>query len=134
MLHTYLPLCAEFYDLDKPHWPKDASNFYLQYCKQAKGAILEPMCGTGRFLLPLVQNGFDVHGFDASKFMLDRLRHKASQMDIQPQVWEGYLQDLDHDEKYDLIFIPSGSFGLILDLDSVKASLNRIHSSLTDQG
>src|SRR4051812_41356507 len=119
MLDTYLSLCAEYYDLDKPVCNESELNFYLQYCKKTNGPILEPMCGTGRFLLPILQRGFDVHGFDASLFMLERLQHKAKAIGLQPNCWQGYLEDLDHGLKYDLVFIPSGSFCLILDSNSV---------------
>ncbi|MBX9890234.1 MAG: class I SAM-dependent methyltransferase [Amoebophilaceae bacterium] len=75
-LDTYLGLCTEVYELSKPHAPSDAYLFYRTYAEVAKGAILEPMCGTGRFLLPLLEEGFDVHGFDASPSMLAKLHEK----------------------------------------------------------
>ena len=52
-LETYLNLCTEYYDLDKPEAPTDALQFYLKYADEAHGPILEPMCGTGRFLVLL---------------------------------------------------------------------------------
>lgn len=64
-LDTYLSLCTEVYDLSKPNPPEDAYAFYRVYAMKANGPILEPMCGTGRFLLPLLEEGFNVHGFDA---------------------------------------------------------------------
>ncbi|CZL29099.1 putative acetyltransferase YhhY [Legionella pneumophila] len=76
-LDTYQSLCTEVYDLSKPNAPHDAYPFYRSYAVEAKGPILEPMCGTGRFLLPLAEEGFDVHGFDASQPMLERLHAKA---------------------------------------------------------
>lgn len=58
-LDTYLSLCTQVYDLSKPAPPEEAFRFYREYVMRAKGAILEPMCGTGRFLLPLMEDGFD---------------------------------------------------------------------------
>ncbi len=52
----------------------------------ANGPILEPMCGTGRFLLPLIEDGFDVHGFDASDHMLGVLHAKAKPKNLKPTV------------------------------------------------
>ncbi|HCU6014361.1 TPA: GNAT family N-acetyltransferase, partial [Legionella pneumophila] len=69
-LDTYQSLCTEVYDLSKPNAPQDEYSFYRSYAAEVKGLILEPMCGTGRFLLPLAAEGFDVHGFDASQPML----------------------------------------------------------------
>lgn len=77
-LDTYLRLCTQVYDLSKPNPPEDAYAFYRSYALNAKGPILEPMCGTGRFLLPLIDEGFDVQGFDASEHMLEALHGSAS--------------------------------------------------------
>ncbi|HEO1363237.1 TPA: GNAT family N-acetyltransferase, partial [Legionella pneumophila] len=85
-LDTYQSLCTEVYDLSKPNAPQNEYSFYRSYAVEAKGPILEPMCGTGRFLLPLVEEGFDVHGFDASQPMLERLHAKAISKNLKPKV------------------------------------------------
>ena|ERR1700722_11947081 len=93
-LDTYLSLCTEVYDLSKPRPPEDAYAFYRDYVMKAKGSILEPMCGTGRFLLPLLEEGFDVQGFDASDHMLEALHVKANAKNLKPKVWKGFVEDL----------------------------------------
>jgi ribosomal protein S18 acetylase RimI-like enzyme len=133
-LDTYLSLCTEVYDLSKPNPPEDAYAFYLEYTKAAKGLILEPMCGTGRFLLPLLEEGFNVHGFDASGHMLEALHAKAKAKNLEPTVWKGFVEDLKRPEKYNLIFIPSGSFCLIIDPVAVKAALKTLYDHLSDDG
>jgi 2-polyprenyl-3-methyl-5-hydroxy-6-metoxy-1,4-benzoquinol methylase len=60
---------------------EDAYAFYRGYVMRANGSILEPMCGTGRFLLPLFEEGFNIHGFDASEHMLEAL-HKLLHMAV----------------------------------------------------
>jgi ubiquinone/menaquinone biosynthesis C-methylase UbiE len=55
--------------------------------------MLEPMCGTGRFLLPLVAESFDVHGFDGSQYMLDALHRKAKAQNLKVNVWQGLIKD-----------------------------------------
>jgi SAM-dependent methyltransferase len=133
-LDTYLSLCAEVYDLSKPNPPEDAYAFYRDYVMKANGPILEPMCGTGRFLLPLLEEGFNVHGFDASDSMLKALYAKAKAKNLEPKVWKGFIQDLKRPEKYNLIFIPSGSFCLIIDPAEVKTALNALYNHLSDDG
>ena len=54
-MDSYKKLCTQFYDIDKPTAPPDALEFYLQYALKAQGPILEPMCGTGRFLVPMLR-------------------------------------------------------------------------------
>ncbi|MFA6501379.1 MAG: class I SAM-dependent methyltransferase, partial [Parachlamydiales bacterium] len=127
-------LCTEYYDLDKPNPPEDAFAFYAKYAQNASGPILEPMCGTGRFLLPLLEMGFDIAGFDASQFMLNELNKKSSRLGIKPLVWQGFFQDLDNSIKYNLIFIPSGSFGLITNLEEVKTILKIAYNHLSQDG
>ena len=67
----YKTLCAEYYELDKPTALEDALQCYLRYAEESHGPILEPMCGTGRFLIPLLKQGYSVTGFDYSSHMLD---------------------------------------------------------------
>lgn len=133
-LVTYKSLCAEYYDLDKPNAPEDALAFYREYAQQSKGPILEPMCGSGRFLLPMLASGLDITGFDASHFMVDALREKAENLSISPRIWQGFLQDLADTKLYELIFIPSGSFGLITRMDEIREGLKKIHNHLSDEG
>ncbi len=133
-LNTYLSLCTEVYDLSKPNPPEDAYAFYRDYAMKANGPVLEPMCGTGRFLLPLVEEGFNIHGFDASDQMLEALHIKANAKNLKPTVWKGFVEDLKRPEKYKLIFIPSGSFCLIIDPVQVEKSLKAIYDHLADGG
>ncbi|MFU7598179.1 class I SAM-dependent DNA methyltransferase [Legionella pneumophila] len=133
-LDTYLDLCTQVYDLSKPTPPKDAYDFYLSYVRETNGPILEPMCGTGRYLLPLHAEGFPIEGFDASQAMLKALHTKAKRQNINPHVWHGFMEDLKISKQYDLIFIPSGSFGLIVDLTAIKNALKTIYNLLSDKG
>jgi SAM-dependent methyltransferase len=133
-LDTYLDLCTQVYDLSKPKPPEDAYKFYRSYIGETKGLILEPMCGTGRFLLPFISEGFAIDGFDASDYMLTALADKAQELNLKPNVWKGFLQDLNPAVKYDLVFIPAGSFGLIIDLPIAKSSLIAIYESLSNSG
>ena len=43
--------------------------------------ILEPFCGTGRILIPLVQDGHFLFGLDQSDVMLDYARRKLERLD-----------------------------------------------------
>ncbi|WP_058472705.1 class I SAM-dependent DNA methyltransferase [Legionella quateirensis] len=133
-LDTYQSLCTEVYDLSKPNAPQDAYSFYRSYAAETKGSILEPMCGTGRFILPLAAEGFDVHGFDASQPMLERLHAKASSTNLKPKVWHGFIEDLNQSNKYSLIFIPSGSFCLITQKADIQKALKTIYQHLEDKG
>lgn len=129
-LETYQDLCTQYYDLDKPFLPKDEWDFYLSYATRSRGVILEPMCGTGRFLLPLLQAGFEIEGFDASEHMLAKLKKNAHDLNLQPCVWKAFIEDVTLHDRYDLIFIPAGSFNLIVDQSIVMQSLQALYAAL----
>ncbi|WP_058512808.1 class I SAM-dependent DNA methyltransferase [Legionella santicrucis] len=133
-LDTYQNLCTEVYDLSKPNAPQNEYEFYRSYVIEAKGAILEPMCGTGRFLLPLIEEGFDVHGFDASQSMLQKLYAKARAKNLKPNVWYDFIENLNQSDRYQLIFIPTGSFGLITEKKNIQKALKTIYAHLGDKG
>jgi len=130
----YYKLCTEFYDLDKPEEPADAFDFYLKYVQEAQGPILEPMCGSGRFLLPLLARGFDVHGVDASSFMLEACRARAAQQGLAPELFQQTLEALELPRRYALAFIPAGSFGLITQQAQALEALRRLHAALLPEG
>lgn len=133
-LDTYLNLCTQVYDLSKPIPSRNAYEFYRSYVAGTNGHILEPMCGTGRFLLPLVAEGFDVQGFDGSKYMLDALQMKAKAKNLKVNVWQKLVEELEIQEKYSLIFIPSGSFDLITNFQAVKMALTKFYNLLMNNG
>src|SRR5579863_10553770 len=124
----YLNLCAEFFDLDKPAATLSEYAFYQHYVARAQGPILEPMCGTGRYFIPFLEEGYDIKGFDASLFMLELLYKKCKQKNITPQVWQQFLEDIDIQEAYDLIFIPDCSFCLFLDSATIETCLAKIYA------
>lgn len=133
-LDSYLDLSTQFYELIRPEPSEDAYLFYRSYVSDADGKILEPMCGSGRFLLPLIQDGYDVSGFDASEYMLKALQDKADSRQLKPIVWQDFVGNLDGRDKYNLIFIPSGSFGHIIDLTEIKKSLKNFYDHLNENG
>lgn len=133
-LNSYLSLSTQFYDAIRPEPPQDAYNFYRNYVIHANGLVLEPMCGTGRFLLPLLKEGFNIQGFDASPHMLEALKVKGATQYLNPTVWLGFVEDLKREERYNLIFIPSGSLGHIIDLEAVKKSLKIFYDHLNKDG
>lgn len=134
-MKTYQKLCTEFYDLE-PHRDGAVSHiFYLQRAREAAGRVLEPMCGTGRFLIPMLQAGIEIEGFDASPYMLAALRQKwAAISSTPPQVWGEWVQNFSSSNRYNLIFVPYGSWGLITDIEVAKRSLATLYSHLRPGG
>jgi hypothetical protein len=130
----YGKLSTEFYELDKPEAPPDAFDFYRAFAREARGPIHEPMCGSGRFLLPLLASGLDISGSDSSPHMLDACRARAERLGLSPALRQAALRDLECERPPSLIFIPSGSFGLLIDDAPAVAALQRVHQVLAAGG
>jgi SAM-dependent methyltransferase len=81
-----------------------------------------------------MEEGFDVQGFDASDDMLEALQIKAKARNLKPTVWKGFVEDLKQSQKYKLIFIPAGSFCLIVDPFAVKNALKIFYDHLAEDG
>ncbi|MBS1987915.1 class I SAM-dependent methyltransferase [Candidatus Dependentiae bacterium] len=134
-LTTYQKLCTEFYDLIEHPYSQQALRLYMNYAAQAQGPILEPMCGTGRFLIPMLQAGFDAYGFDASEHMLDGLKQKFAALSNKPApVWQAFVENFSSDTRYQLIFVPYGSWGLITNLENCKNGLEIMYHHLEPGG
>ena len=131
---AYGRLCSEYYDLDKPRAQAQTLNFYMGKAAAAEGAILEPMCGTGSFLLPMMDAGYDVCGFDASKWMISILNHRAKKSGLRPRVWQGFISDLRIAARYGLIFIPNGSFNLLVEPGEPQKALKILRKHMLTGG
>lgn len=134
LIDTYKSLCTEFYDLDKPQAPPSALEFVLKEISRSSPPILEPMCGSGRFLIPLLEHGFDIDGTDASHDMLNSCRKRCEAKGLSPNLYYQKIQELLLPRDYGLIIIPSGSFGLITENDEVAESLKRLFACLKPGG
>ncbi|QKS70055.1 class I SAM-dependent methyltransferase [Paenalkalicoccus suaedae] len=132
-MEMYQRLCVEYYDLDKPHPPEEAYAFYLKHVEKAS-VTLEPMSGSGRFMLPLMQAGHAVTGVDASPSMVQALETQAARLGVEPRIHKQSLETLQLESTYDLIIIPSGSLGLITDEAALRQSLSRLYRHLSDGG
>lgn len=134
MMDTYGKLCTEFYDLSKPEVSTDALEFYLQHMDGSGGPVLEPMCGSGRFLIPFLERGIDIDGIDASIDMLRACHNHCEKKGLHPKLYQQLLQDLELPRHYNYIFIPSGSFGLMANPEDATECLRRLYRHLSPGG
>ena len=125
----YGNLCTEMYEILHAEAPQDELNFYLSYAEKGK-KILEPLCGSGRFLVPFVERGLDISGIDLSNEMLQKLKQKLPEA----KVVQADIMKYSPREKFDYIFISSGSVSLFTDIDLCKQILCRIKEWLSPMG
>lgn len=133
-LESYGNLCTQFYDISKPEPPPDAFDYYLKLCKNMGGPVLEPMCGSGRFLIPLLQKGIEIDGADASPDMLKACRQTAALRGLKPVLYEQFIEETTLPKKYQLIIIPSRSFILVTDRQAARTALSRLCEHLLPGG
>lgn len=87
------------------------------------GPALELGIGTGRVALPLAAAGVEVHGIDASKAMVERLRVKAGAADIRVTV--GDFTEVPVDGRFRLVFVVFNTlFALATQDDQVRCFQN----------
>lgn len=125
----YGSLCTEMYEILHEKAPQDELEFYLSYAQKGK-KILEPLCGSGRFLVEFLERGFDICGMDLSAEMLDKLRQKAPDA----KVVLADILEYSSDEKYDYIFISSGSVSLFTDMNLCIRILRKLKEMLSPKG
>lgn len=100
LLYDSVPIYAARQDVD----------FYVAEAKQARGAVLEIGCGTGRILLPIARAGCAITGLDGSPAMLERCRVKvaAESTTVQDRVRlvHGDMRDFNLGAVFPLIIAP----------------------------
>ena len=69
------------------------------------GTALELGCGSGRLLLPLLENGYFIEGLDNSPEMLSICREQSGELD--PVLHHGDIRDFDTGAIYSAITIPA---------------------------
>lgn len=127
--NSYGRLCTEIYEILHAQAPQEELDFYLSYARPGD-AILEALCGSGRFLLPFFERGFDIQGMDASPDMLAKLRKKCPNAPAVCADIAAYTPD----RAYDYIFISSGSVSLFTDLALCRRILAQLKSWLAPGG
>lgn len=125
----YGNLCTEMYEILHDKAPQDELDFYLSYAEKNK-KILEIMCGSGRFLVPFLEYGYNICGVDFSVEMLKKLKLKAPEADVKYADIAEYTTN----EQFDYIFISSGSVSLFTDMNLCQKILKKIKGLLAPAG
>ena len=102
----------------------------LPLCCIKLDTATEPLCGSGRFLVPFLERGFDISGMDLSEEMLVKLKRKAPNA----KVIQANIINYTVQEKFDYIFIPSGSVSLFTDMDMCQEILRKMKELLLPSG
>ncbi|MBN1515141.1 class I SAM-dependent methyltransferase [Candidatus Sumerlaeota bacterium] len=135
----------QFHQYDTTEWGEwfdcyfgsydDDFTFMMGLARTAKGPVLEAGCGTGRLLLPMLQEGIDARGFDISKPLLDRLKAKAKAQGIdKPPVKQASMLDFKYKERFDRILIAFRTFNHCPNPDAQLQCLRNCYKHLRPGG
>jgi len=133
MVDYYGELCTRIYESNKSIAEGKELDFFLSFVKDKNMKVLEPMCGNGRMLIPFMQEGINIEGFDISDDMLKLCKEKCGKLNLNPIIFKEKIEEFKSDKKYDLIMIPFGSFSLLPD-HLVDESLGNMKSMLKNDG
>lgn len=95
--------------------------------------VLDLGCGTGRILVPLLEEGFDVDGADVSADMIEQARLLAARKGFKPRLTVHPMQGLAAERTYGTIYI-CGAFGLGSSQVEDRETLRRVHAALAPGG
>lgn len=103
---------------------------FIFHMQKKNKKILEIMCGSGRFLVPFLEYGYNIRGVDFSVEMLEKLKLKAPEADVEYADIAEYTTN----EQFDYIFISSGSVSLFTDMNLCQKILKKIKGLLAPAG
>ena len=132
--NRYGALAAEIYDIDKPLGAMPDTAFHLERFSGFGRPILEPACGTGRTLVPFLEAGHDITGFDQSPEMLERCRARCAERGFWPDLGQQRFEDFRYDRRFGAILVPVGTFTLIDDVAMAQSVLRRFRDHLEPGG
>ena len=135
MLREYRELSAKYYQASKPvGFSIDGDiEYYRKELEDISGLVLEAGVGTGRLMIPLIQNGSIMEGLDSSSEMLKQCRLNLEKHQLNAVLYEQNLMDFSLPKSYAAIIMPAGTFCL-LDRDKAQGILQRFFNHLHVSG
>lgn len=135
MNNAYGTLASHVYNLDKYIGRSFGDvEHYRDRLQDCKGAILEPAVGNGRMLIPLLEAGLQIEGFDASEDMLRHCRRECEARSLTPKLTRQTFESFAYDERFEAIIVPAGSLQLITDRSAAMCTLERFVDHLAPNG
>ncbi|KYK32302.1 MAG: class I SAM-dependent methyltransferase [Theionarchaea archaeon] len=96
--------------------------------------ILDVGCGNGRFLIPLVREGYTVTGLDFSKDMLSECDRRLKKQHLQADLLQKDLETMDFDSEYDALLCMDSVICYILEPEAIIETLKRFRRALRPHG
>ncbi len=111
----------------------DDLDVFRDLIEPSGGPVLDAGCGTGRLLLPFLQDGVDIDGADASADMLEWCRVHGAAKGLNPNLYPQAMHQLDLPRRYTTVIV-CGAFGLGGTREQDLEGLRRLHRHLQPGG
>jgi hypothetical protein len=131
---AYGTLGTLFHDADAPRASAAEVAWYAARLPRGKGIVLEAMVGSGRLLVPLLDQGFPVHGVDSSEARLASCEKRLAASGHKAQLYRQDVSALNLPSRYAAAFIAGGSFQSLTNPVAALDALLRIRAHLIEPG
>ncbi|MEM9160516.1 MAG: class I SAM-dependent methyltransferase [Verrucomicrobiota bacterium] len=131
--YQYEGLEASFYDVLDELADFDDYDFYRWFVAAQPGSVLDVGCGTGRIMVPLAREGFDVYGLDASQEMLDLCREKLGDKG-EGRLFLTDMRQFDLGRKFGTVMVPGFSLQMLKGERELRACLESCRKHLESEG
>jgi len=126
---------APFYDIEHTQFDADL-DMYRNFAQLRTGPLLELACGSGRLLLPLAREGYELTGVDISASML-KLAHAALQragLAARCKLVQQDMCTMNLGQTFSMAFVALGSFAHLSSRKQQQQALAAIRSHLAPSG
>jgi SAM-dependent methyltransferase len=111
----------------------DELAYFRAAIKRCGEPVLDAGCGSGRILVPLLADGFDIDGSDISADMIAHAKERASKAGFTPRLVVQPMHELELGRTYRTIYM-CGAFGLGSTRAQDREALKRAHRHLEPGG
>lgn len=128
-------LFAHYYDADMGDFADDLP-LYHELARSADGAILDPMCGTGRVIVALAEAGHQCIGIDVSPAMIEIVDRKIERRELGTRLraQQGDIRSFQIAERCGMIVVPMNSFMHLETVADQLAALRTLRDHLRLDG
>lgn len=133
---SFYKTIARFYDAENSDKIDDIQ-LYAELAEEYGGPIIDIGCGTGRVMMPLARAGYEVHGIDNEKAMLDRAETYRTQLKLDPKnmiLHYGDVLTYQLDKKFPLVLVPYNGMMHFHSQEAQLAVLQKLREWVDDDG
>ena len=126
---------ASFYDVEHAPFDEDME-MYRNFAELSGGSVLELACGTGRLLVPLARDGYDLVGVDSSAPMLALAREHLSEAGVlaRCELMQADIRTMRLERTFRMAFLALGSFAHLTHRHEQQQTLIMVRAHLSVGG